>query len=322
MNSKMELMENYIPAPRKRQLIRIVQMSLHELYDYVTEMSAENPLINIEFRNGKADGEKNSENPLRRKLVDEKNNVYYNTGDVYGQSVDTGFSQYIFIERNNLKDYLLFQLDMLDMSRLDYKVARHIIELIDDDGYLNENISEISSSLNVSRRKAENILALIQSFEPYCVGGRVFIPEQVPCCIIPDVIVACVSDEYKVLHDESLQPQISINIHFLKEIETTICNLPEEYIIDKIEQASWLAKCIEERKRGLLKVCKTIVDLQQDFFKNGPEHLAPLALEDISRRLSIAEIEASRAMRNKFMYCSWGIFEFKYFLRDIKYADN
>ena len=82
---------------------------------------------------------------------------------------------------------------------------------------------------------------------------------------------------------------------------------------EKVHQAEWIQNCISQRNRTLLSVTKAIVDAQELFFTNGPGHLRPMKLLDIADKLEIHESTVSRAVRDKYMQCSWGIYPLNYF---------
>jgi len=51
-------------------------------------------------------------------------------------------------------------------------IARHIVGLLDDAGYLDADLREVAADLGVSRAEAEAGLALVQSLDPTGVGAR------------------------------------------------------------------------------------------------------------------------------------------------------
>ena len=71
--------------------------------------------------------------------------------------------------------------------------------------------------------------------------------------------------------------------------------------------------CISQRNRTLLNVTKAIIDVQSAFFAKGPGNLRPMKLADIADRLSVHESTVSRAVRDKYMQCSWGVYPLNYF---------
>ena len=63
----------------------------------------------------------------------------------------------------------------------------------------------------------------------------------------------------------------------------------------------------------LMSVSRCIVDRQEDFFIHGPGHLVPLRLADVAEDAGIHESTVSRAVKDKYLQCSWGIFPMNYF---------
>ncbi|MFH1622402.1 MAG: hypothetical protein ABIA97_04695 [Candidatus Omnitrophota bacterium] len=78
----------------------------------------------------------------------------------------------LLTKTNSLQDILLRQLEMFANSGVELKIGQGIIGNIDDNGYLKTSLEDISSSLNVTLKMADNILKLIQRFEPPGVAAR------------------------------------------------------------------------------------------------------------------------------------------------------
>ena len=71
----------------------------------------------------------------------------------------------------SLADHLLAQAGEA-LDRADLAVASHIIDAIDEAGYLAEPLEAIAARLGITERAAERVLAAIQRFEPTGVGAR------------------------------------------------------------------------------------------------------------------------------------------------------
>ena len=67
------------------------------------------------------------------------------------------------------------------------------------------------------------------------------------------------------------------------------------------------------RHDTLLKVAKSIVSNQMEFFEKGPEHMRPLVLRDLAEELGFHESTISRATNQKYLSCPTGVYELKYF---------
>src|SRR5699024_2024086 len=72
----------------------------------------------------------------------------------------------------SLKDNLLFQLNVSDIDEKDKKIGEILIESIDENGYLITAIEQVYTDLGVDSNRVENVLSLIQTFDPLGVGAR------------------------------------------------------------------------------------------------------------------------------------------------------
>jgi RNA polymerase sigma-54 factor len=88
-----------------------------------------------------------------------------------------------------------------------------------------------------------------------------------------------------------------------------------KFIRDKVESAQWFIDSIRQRQNTLMKTMKTIVALQEDFFKYG-EGLKPMILKDIARRIQMDISTISRVVNGKYVQTHFGVFELKYFFSE------
>ncbi len=71
----------------------------------------------------------------------------------------------------SLKDHLLFLAHtVLDVK--EYPIGEYLINSLDDNGWLDGNLSDIANDLHISEERAEKVLKVIQSFDPPGVGAR------------------------------------------------------------------------------------------------------------------------------------------------------
>ncbi len=80
------------------------------------------------------------------------------------------------VERETLQTHLLWQLRASQLTETNYNIGKIIIGLINDDGYLTENLKDIQSLLKtqgivVSMKQISNVLSTIHGFEPLGVGA-------------------------------------------------------------------------------------------------------------------------------------------------------
>jgi RNA polymerase sigma-54 factor len=87
------------------------------------------------------------------------------------------------------------------------------------------------------------------------------------------------------------------------------------FLKDKIESAHWFINSIRQRQNTLMNTMKTIVALQEDFFKHG-EDLKPMILKDIAERVHLDVSTISRVVNGKYVQTNFGVFELKYFFSE------
>ena len=71
-----------------------------------------------------------------------------------------------------LHDHLESQLDLAVTNPIDRLIGRHLIDGIDEAGYLTEPLDEMAQRLGVPQARVERVLGIVQGFEPSGVGGR------------------------------------------------------------------------------------------------------------------------------------------------------
>ena len=132
--------------------------------------------------------------------------------------------------------------------------------------------------------------------------------------ITPDAyIYKNAKGDYEITLNDYYSPSLRINGYYKTIVKSSDSTEAKEYISDKLHQAEWVIKCIDKRNNTLMSTLELIVEIQRDFFDSGAGNISPMKLMDISERLNIHESTVSRAVRDKYIQCSWGIFPLSYF---------
>ena len=166
---------------------------------------------------------------------------------------------------------------------------------------------------------------VIMGLEPR--PARQFVSES-PQYVTPDVYVHKIGEEYVVsLNDDGL-PKLKISNYYraamLAEADKAKdknaspktkgeSGHAKDYITERLRSAQWLIRSIQQRQRTILKVTKSILKFQREFFEKGPQHLRPLILKDVAEDIEMHESTVSRVTTNKYVHTPQGIFELKYF---------
>lgn len=211
------------------------------------------------------------------------------------------------VAARNLKECLLIQLKHKGITNpFVFDIVNHYLEELGKN-----KLNVIAKELKLSVDEVKKLYNMIKSLNPH--PGSSYNSVQQTRYITADIIVVKFKDYYEVLLNDFAYPRISISKFYKNTFSYTSDAQTKEYIHKKIDQASWIMKCIEQRNNTILNVVKSIVEIQKSFFDKGPGHLVPLVLTDIADKLSIHESTVSRAVHDKYLQCSWGIFELKYF---------
>jgi len=195
---QLRLTQKLALAPQLQQAIRLLQLNRIELRDYIQELVDENPLLDHEQDVSQGEQEHTevsleSEMAETRKAeegqaLDEQN---YQSDDYDDWQADTGQEQWAdnagwtddYSERQiadtssaSLREHLLAQVSLAHFSELDAAIATAIVYALDDDGFLNDSIDEIRTSLlpEVLAEEDEIIAVLhrVQRLEPVGVASR------------------------------------------------------------------------------------------------------------------------------------------------------
>ena len=82
---------------------------------------------------------------------------------------------------------------------------------------------------------------------------------------------------------------------------------------EKLQEAKWLIKNIQQRAITIIRVSRAIMERQVEFLEKGELYLRPLILKEIAEELNLHESSISRVTSNKFILTPYGIYELKYF---------
>ena len=109
-------------------------------------------------------------------------------------------------------------------------------------------------------------------------------------------------------------PRLVVNRSYYTELRTSCADKGARgWLGDKLADANWLMKALDQRQRTILKVAAEIVRHQEGFFRRGVSALKPLTLRTVAEAIAMHESTVSRVTSNKYLLCERGTFELKYF---------
>jgi RNA polymerase sigma-54 factor len=129
--------------------------------------------------------------------------------------------------------------------------------------------------------------------------------------ITPDVYVIKDGEKFVVSDNDRGVQRLYINEALTKQLLRDA--RAKEFIGEKLRNAQWLIRAIEQRRKTIIRVTECIVDKQRDFFEKGVAFLKPMILRDVAETVGMHESTISRVTTNKYVHTPQGLFELKYF---------
>ncbi len=174
------------------------------------------------------------------------------------------------------------------------------------------HFSRIAKETGKQQEDVREALGIIRQLEPK--PGMGFSQWEETSYIVPDLTVTQTSEGFELITNDCFFPRITISDYYLKLLRETEDNDVREYLENKLRQAKWTTQALNERKNSILACAQVILELQENFFTYGPGHLVPMCLADVACRVGVHESTVSRAMKGKYIQCSFGTFPMSSFL--------
>lgn len=203
----------------------------------------------------------------------------------------------------NVKECLLIQLKQMSCSDGDaYMIIERYL-----DALAAGKLLYIAKSTGLSVKKIKEVFELIKTLEPK--PGREFYNNTNAKLVIPEIVVREINHKFNAIINEDTVPDININSRYRQLMDCELSEDAKKFIQNKISNALWLIKCIEQRKSILVGIAGCIIEEQQDFFRKGKGFLKPLAVKHAADRLNMHESIIEKAVFGKYLHCIWGTFE-------------
>lgn len=164
----MQQTQKLIMTQQLQLAIMILQLPSLELNEYIQNQLVENPVLEANV----------SERPYEEPRIDWKEYIKNYDQDKRGydegiSDEDENASPLNFVASvTTLRDHLLFQLHLTVRGEENISIGEYLVDNIDNAGYLRVDTSDAAKQLSIDQEKVENILRIIQSFDPPGVGAR------------------------------------------------------------------------------------------------------------------------------------------------------
>lgn len=170
----LEQAQKLIMTPELRQAIQMLQFTSQELWQYVESQMEVNPLLDLENKRETEEHieeyNNNSEDIDWKEYAEQYDDISYSK-NYSNDEKENSFESFVSA-RTSLKEHLLFQLNLSIFDKRQKEIGEFIIESIDKNGYLSNSTAEIADQLGIEAENVENVIKVIQTFDPVGVCAR------------------------------------------------------------------------------------------------------------------------------------------------------
>lgn len=197
------------------------------------------------------------------------------------------------IGARDLRECLLLQMNQMQVNTRARRLARKILTSYFDE-FVKKHYEKLIARLQVSEEEFRDAIAEIRRLSPkpgnlYAEGGTDTTPY-----IVPDFILDYQDGHFQLSLNSYNVPEVKINRRYVDMIRDMVGSdgrVKEkdreaiQFVKSKIDSAKWFISAIKQRHDTLMRTMQTILDYQQEYFKDGDRSkLRPMILKDIADR--------------------------------------
>lgn len=169
----------------------------------------------------------------------------------------------------------------------------------------------ISRAIGVPEEAVRTACDIIRGLNPK--PGAAFAAPEKLLYMIPDVRVETFPGHLELSGNDTALPRLKLSPYYGRLLKETDNQEVRSYLVQKIAQAKWIIRSVEQRRSTLIRCARWIVERQEDFFRYGPSGMRPLTMGDAARELGIHESTVSRTVKGKYLQCGRGVYPLSYF---------
>jgi RNA polymerase sigma-54 factor len=175
---------------------------------------------------------------------------------------------------------------------------------------LKRRLREIARKLKVADTEISQALEIISALSPKPASSMFGASEQT---VVPDLVLEQHGDDWEIILNDRNTPSLRISPTSRALLQGPYSGDTKSYIRERIESANWLIKSIEQRRSTMLKVMKSIVERQREFFAHGISRLKPMVLQEVADDIDMHVSTVSRVSDGKYVQTPHGVHELKFF---------
>ena len=231
----------------------------------------------------------------------------------------------------DLRECLLLQMNQMQVNTRARRLARKILTSYFDE-FVKKHYEKLIARLQVSEEEFRDAIAEIRRLSPkpgnlYAEGGTDTTPY-----IVPDFILDYQDGHFQLSLNSYNVPEVKINRRYVDMIRDMVGSdgrVKEkdreaiQFVKSKIDSAKWFISAIKQRHDTLMRTMQTILDYQQEYFKDGDRSkLRPMILKDIADRTGLDVSTISRVVNSKYVQTQFGIILLKSLFSEAMQTDS
>ena len=205
---------------------------------------------------------------------------------------------------SSVNECIALQLDRMGESKLFCDIA---MNHLDDLARYKDN--KLVHLYHITPENLAELRSKIKQTNPK--PGSVFEKKELIQYVEPDIIV---NENSGVIDAHLVRGSVqffTMNQEYLELMKTAEDSSVRKYLAEKLQQFNSLKFGIAQREKTIIKCTKLILSKQYPFFQGGG--LAPLTMSEVADELNMNVSTVSRAVKNKYLLCSKGLFPLEYF---------
>ena len=235
------------------------------------------------------------------------------------------------IGARDLRECLLLQMAQMPVNTRPRRLARKILTSYFDE-FVKKHYEKLMARLQISEDDFRDAIAEIRHLSPkpgnlYAEGGTDTTPY-----IIPDFILDYQDGRFNLSLNSYNVPEVRVNRRYMEMIREMVGSDGRvrekdkeaiQFVKNKIDSAKWFISAIKQRHDTLMRTMQTILDYQQEYFKDGDKSkLRPMILKDIADRTGLDVSTISRVVNSKYVQTQFGIILLKSLFSEAMQTDK
>ena len=235
------------------------------------------------------------------------------------------------IGARDLRECLLLQMAQMPVNTRPRRLARKVLTSYFDE-FVKKHYEKLMARLQISEDDFRDAIAEIRHLSPkpgnlYAEGGTDTTPY-----IIPDFILDYQDGRFNLSLNSYNVPEVRVNRRYMEMIREMVGSDGRvrekdkeaiQFVKNKIDSAKWFISAIKQRHDTLMRTMQTILDYQQEYFKDGDKSkLRPMILKDIADRTGLDVSTISRVVNSKYVQTQFGIILLKSLFSEAMQTDS